>query len=102
MPPRISPIWEYFKEEEKDPSVAVCQVVGCRKPSVSRGKSGTARSNLTNSSMTNHMLTHHPDKYREFLESKQKVSEKRKLESENDDESELELSSVPIFNLDKA
>ena len=100
MPPRISPIWEYFKEEENDPSVALCQVLGCRKPSVSRGKSGTARSNLTNSSMTNHMLTHHPVKYREFLESKQKVSEKRKHDAENDDdESELESCSVPIFNL---
>ena len=98
MPPKVSPIWEYFVEDAKDPSIVLCQVVGCRKPTVSRGKTGTARSRMTNTSMTSHLANHHPTKFSEFKASKNKVAaEKRKHEEEVDDD-DLELT-VQIFNL---
>jgi hypothetical protein len=98
MPPKVSPVWKYFQEDTKDPSTVICQVVGCKKPTVSRGKVGSSRSNLTNTSMTTHLANHHPSKSQEFCESKEKVAgEKRK--HENDDDDELEQSTIPIFNL---
>ena len=97
MPPKVSPIWEYFEEKTNDPSVVTCKIVGCKKPSVSRGKTGTARSNLTNTSMTTHLATHHPSKSKEFRDTRQKsIAVKRKYEEEHVEELE---SSAPLFNL---
>ena len=76
----------------------LCKVVGCKKPSVSRGKTDTARSKLTNTSMTTHLAIHHPNKFTEFKSYKDKLTaEKRKHEGEIDDD-DLE-TRVPIFNL---
>ena len=98
MPPKVSPIWQYFEEKANDPSVVMCKIVGCKKPSVSRGKTGTARSNLTNTSMTTHLANHHPSKSKEFGATKDKVAaEKCKYEEDHDDE--MENSTVQIFNL---
>ena len=98
MPPKVSPIWQYFEEKDNDHSVVMCKIVGCKKPSVSRGKTGTARSNLTNTSMTTHLANHHPSKSKEFGATKDKVAaEKRKYEEDHDDE--MENSTVQIFNL---
>ena len=90
MPPKVSPIWEYFHEDANDPSVVVCQVVGCKKPKVSRGNTGTARSNMTNPSMTSHLA-----KFSEFKASRNKASdEKRKHKVEDDDD---DLNTVVLI-----
>ena len=98
MPPKLSPIWRYFEEDTNDSSRAICKVVGCKKPCVSRGKSGSSRCNLTNTKMTTHLATQHPSKSKEFLDIKEKAaSEKRK--HDDDDVNEVENSTLPIFNL---
>jgi hypothetical protein len=99
MPPKLSPIWRYFEEDTKDPSTAICKVVGCKKPQVSRGKSGSSRCNLSNSSMTAHLASHHPSKSKEFLESKEKVASDKRKREDNSDDNEVELSTVPVFNI---
>ena len=98
MPPKASPIWEYFDEDARDPTIVLCQGVGCKKPKVSRGKTGTPRSKMTNTSMNSHLAYHHPTKFSEFKANKNKVlAEKRKHEEEFVDD-DLE-STVQIFNL---
>ena len=99
MPPKVSPIWEYFEEDETDPSVAHCKVSGCKKSAVSRGKSGTPRSSLTTTSLITHVFNRHPNEYRVFLQSKNEVAAEKRKRDANDDDDEMESSTVPIFNL---
>ena len=86
-------------EDTNDPSTAICKVVGCKKPKVSRGKLGSSRFNLTNTSMTAHLASHHPSKSKEFLESKENVATEKRKREDNSEDTELELSTVPIFNI---
>ena len=37
---KTSLIWEFFREDENDYSNAICLTPGCKKPIVSRGKTG--------------------------------------------------------------
>ena len=95
MPPKLSPIWRYFEEDTNDPSTAICKVVGCKKPKVSRGKPGSSKSNLTNTSMTAHLASHHPSKSEEFLEGKEKVATEKRKREDNSEDTEVELPKRP-------
>ena len=73
MPPtKSSSIWNYFIEKDGDPSTALCQVSGCSKMSVSRGKLGTIKSALTVLSMKRHLQLNHTKQYHEFLQYEKK------------------------------
>ena len=99
-PVKKSPIWEFFKVSDQEPSDATCLVVGCKSKKVSRGKVGGPRSKLSNSPMVNHLSNHHPKEYRLFCDNKA-VCEKRKVEEEenNNGDEDLENCSVPVFDL---
>ena len=97
---KSSNIWERFKEMEGDPSTAICQIVGCKKKEVSRGKKGTPRSELTIESLKNHLKNNHKIEYKDFLDVTQKnKAAKRALEEDHDD-SEMENDGVQkLFNI---
>ena len=71
MPPKLSPIWDYFKEDKGDDTKVLCKVGGC-KAKVSRGKTGTSKANLSNGPMMQHLKIHH---------SKENIQSKRKRKS---------------------
>ena len=96
-PPKVSPIWEYFKEDENDYSWAICQIPGCKLIRISRGKSGKPRSAMTTGVLDKHLLLHHPKKYHEFIEAKEQKNAKKRKESE---EEENELQSGSLKNSD--
>ena len=100
MPPKKSAIWKHFKDDLNDPTNAMCQVPGCKKPKVSRGKEGSAKGNLSNASMTNHLKSNHPKVHSEFIKDKvaKDFAEKRKVEEEKE-EDEMENGTVPLYNL---
>ena len=91
-PPKVSPIWDYFKEDEFDYNWAICQVPGCKKARISRGKSGKPKSAMTTGVLDKHLLVHHPKTYHEFLKAKEKKETKKRKDSE--DENELEMSNI--------
>ena len=83
-PVKRSVIWEYFQEDEIDYTNAKCSVPGCKRPLVSRGKTGTPRSKLSTTNLTSHLYTYHPKKFNDYNEKKSRESEKRKRgEDEN-------------------
>lgn len=53
---KSSPIWEFFQEDENDPSIVYCTTC-CRK--ISRGKSGKALHKMTPHGMKTHLRTKH-------------------------------------------
>ena len=94
-----SPIWNYFEEERNDPTTVLCKVPGC-KSKVSRGKSGSSKSNLSNGPMTMHLKIHHSKENAEFcrkkMEMEGKAGDKRKQMEEDE---EMEGGNVSLFNL---
>ena len=56
MPPKLSPIWEYFEEDKSDDTKVKCCVrLGGCKVKVSRGKTGTSKAKLSNAPMMQHL-----------------------------------------------
>ena len=100
MPPKKSPIWRHFLEDGNDPTTVICQVPGCKKPKVSRGKPTTGKGNLSNTSMVNHLKNNHPSVFANFTKAKTEVesAEKKKIEDEKADD-EMEDGCVQLFNL---
>ena len=100
MPPKKSPIWKHFKDDLDDKTNAICQIPGCKKPKVSRGKEGSAKGNLSNASMANHLKTNHPKEYSDFMKDKvsKEASEKRKNE-EQQEEDEMEGGTIQLYNI---
>ena len=98
-PTKKSPIWDYFEEEKNDPTTALCQVSNC-KTKVSRGKSGSSKSNLSNAPLTSHLKVHHPKEYSHLMQKKNEIeinaAEKRK---EMEEEDEMEGGTIPLFKL---
>ena len=100
MPPKKSPIWKHFKDDLDDKTNAICQIPGCKKPKVSRGKEGSAKGNLSNASMANHLKTNHTKEYSDFMKDKvsKEASEKRKNE-EQQEEDEMEGGTIQLYNI---
>ena len=69
MPPKLSPIWEYFEEDKSDDTKVLCKVGGC-KVKVSRGKTGTSKAKLSNAPMMQHLKLHHPKQNLELMKKK--------------------------------
>ena len=67
MSQKTNPVWDWFQEKPDDPSKAVCQVVKCKKPVVSRGKTGTARGKLSTGCLITHLQNQHPNVHQEYL-----------------------------------
>ena len=96
MPPtKSSSIWNYFIEKDEDPSTALCQVPGCSKMSVSRGKLGTIKSALTVQSMKRHLQLNHTKQYHEFIQNEKEKLVKEKEATDDD----LEENDMTVFNL---
>ena len=98
MPQKISPIWDYFVEDEKEPSYVICQIVGCKKKRISRGKGDKSKGKLTNSSMVSHLNVHHSMEFAEFQKKRADKEASTKATNEDDDD-EMEVSTVPLFQL---
>ena len=62
----LSPIWNWFKEDENDYSKAICQVEECSRRRVSRGPSGTSKGLLSTTPLTNHLKHNHPSVFQEI------------------------------------
>jgi hypothetical protein len=99
MPPKLSPIWEYFEEDKSDDTKVLCKVGGC-KVKVSRGKTGTSKAKLSNAPMMQHLKLHHPKQNLELMKKKdaknKAVAEKRKAD---DDDDEIETGPAKLWNL---
>ena len=98
MPPKQSPIWDFFQEVDGDPSKVKCQIAGC-KATVSRGKSASAKSALTNTSMVSHLTKHHSKEYKIFCDKKDNLDLKKRKEEEDNSDNDMENSSVPVFDI---
>ena len=98
MPPKKSPIWKHFKDDVNDETNAICQIPGCKKPKVSRGKEGSAKGNLSNASMANHLKTNHPKEYSDFRKDKvcKEASEKRIAEEQHETRQDKHISTKLI------
>jgi hypothetical protein len=66
MPPKLSPIWEYFEEDKRDDTKVLCKVGGC-KVKVSRGNTGTSKAKLSTAPMMQRLKLHHPKKQLERM-----------------------------------
>ena len=99
MPPKLSPIWDYFEEDNSDDTKVLCKVAGC-KVKVSRGKTGTSKAKLSNAPMMQHLKLHHPKQNLEWMKKKDEknkaVAEKRKAD---DDDDEIETGPAKLWNL---
>ena len=67
MSQKTNSVWNWFEEKPGDPSKALCQVVRCKKPIVSRGKTGTMRGKLSTGCLVTHLQNKHPSVYEEYL-----------------------------------
>ena len=93
MSRKTSQIWKYFVVAEDDPTKVLCQVPGCPKDCVSRGKTGSGTSHLTNTTMSGHLKKHHLDLYQQFKGAQEELNatvneKKRKLGEDNEMEAE--------------
>ena len=73
MSKKTSALWDYFEEENYDPTNVVCKTGVC----------GTARSRLRNSGMRSHLKTSHAKEWNEFQE-KEKDQDVEKAASEQE------------------
>ena len=99
MSRKKSALWDYFEEENDDPTNVVCKIGVCGKK-ISRGKAGTARSRLSNSGMRSHLKTSHAKELKEFQEKeKDQDVDKAASEQEHLEADETENAGVQLFNL---
>ena len=101
MPPKKSLLWKYYKEDVEDQTNVLCQIPGCKRPKISRGKAGTNKGNLSNVPMANHLKNNHSKQYNEYTKDKceKEAEENRKLEEENAEDEMEEGAAVPLFQL---
>ena len=101
MPPKKSILWKHYQEDIADPTNVFCQVPGCKKPKVSRGKTGSTRGNLSNVPMSNHLKNNHPKEFEEFTKAKKdKDAEDEKKAEEEQAKNEMEDGdTVPLWHL---
>ena len=95
MPARQSPIWKWFEDDPDDYSKVKCLVPGCKKPLISRGKSGTPKGKLSVAPLPEHLKRYHPDKYKSYEEDlRSKEEEVQKRKECKDESNELENESL--------
>ena len=101
MPPKKSLLWKYYKDDVEDQTNVLCQIPGCKRAKVSRGKAGTNKGNLSNVPLANHLKNNHPKQYHEYTKDKsdKEAEENKKLEDEIADDEMEEGASVPLFQL---
>ena len=98
MAPRTYPLWEYYKDYEKDYSFAACQVANCTMK-ISRGKSGSSKGKLAVTPLETHLKNNHPKQYRQYLDAKQRKNEAEKRKADEDEqEDEMENRSCTKLN----
>ena len=95
MAPRTSPIWEYYIDDPDNPTNAVCTVPGCKKPKVSRGPDGSSKANLAVTPLVTHLKNSHPQKYKDYILSKNNLEDTKKRKAEEaEDDDEMEHKSL--------
>ena len=96
---RTKPVWRLFTENHPDYSKVDCLVPGCNK-TISRGKTGSKRSELNSNSMDTHIRTSHPEQWEEIkLEEKEAAKEAKETVEKEAKKDETLKGSNKIWHL---